>query len=294
MMLDNLTLFLMIIEKGGLSAAGREMGLSPATVSERLAMLERYYGVTLLVRTTRSISLTDEGRLLVDGARRLLVEAEELRSGIRLGSQQLAGPIRLSAPEDLGRSRIVPILDAFLNTHPEVTIDLHLGDGLVDLVSQGLDFAIRYGVLADSTLRVKPIAENRRVVCASPMYLERYGTPEHPDDLEAHDCIVMRFGIHADREWSFQIGGRVHKVLVQGRRVANDGGLVRRWACDGLGICSKSYWDVRDDLDAGRLIEVLSDFSAGKTALQFVYPPTRVQPRRVRSLMEQIASELKA
>lgn len=294
MLLDNLALFLMIIEKGGLSAGGREMGLSPATVSERVAMLERYYGATLLTRTTRAIHLTDEGRLLADGARRLLADAEELRGGIRLGTQQLAGPIRLSAPEDLGRSRIVSVIDTFLEMHPEVTIDLHLGDGLVDLVNQGLDFAIRYGVLADSSLRARPIAENRRVVCASPAYLEQRGIPAHPDELEKHDCIVMRFGIHADREWLFQIDGRVHKVLVQGRRVANDGGLVRKWACDGLGVCSKSYWDVRDDLNAGRLVEILSDFSAGKTALQFVYPPTRAQPRRVRALMDEIAGQLKA
>lgn len=294
MVLDDLALFLMIVEKGSLSAAGREMGLSPATVSERLAALERYYGVTLLARTTRAIRVTDEGRLLVDGARRLLADAEELRGGIRLGTQRLFGPIRISVPEDLGRSRIVPIIDRFLVDHPEVTIDLNLSDGFVDLVSQNIDFAIRYGALADSSLKTRPLASNRRVICASPTYIERHGIPQQPDDLMQHDCIVMRFGINIDREWLFQIDGRTHRVLVQGRRIANDGGVVRSWCLDGQGICSKSYWDVCEDLKAGRLVEVLAKFSAPRTSVQFVYPPTRAQPRRVRMLMDNIASSLRS
>jgi DNA-binding transcriptional LysR family regulator len=144
MILDNLALFLRIVEKGGLAAAGRELGLSAASVSERLVSLEKYYGAALLHRTTRAISLTDAGRLLVDGARRLLAEADELESLIRLGVEKISGPIRLSAPIDLGRSYLVAILDAFLAEHPEVTIDLNLTDGYVDLVGQGQDLAIRY------------------------------------------------------------------------------------------------------------------------------------------------------
>lgn len=291
-MLNNLTLFLMIIEKGGLSAAGRELGLSPASVSERLSMLEAYYGVTLLTRTTRSISLTDEGRTLAEGARRLLAEADELESRIRLGAQKISGPVRLSAPVDLGQTRIVPILDRFLDSHPDVTIDLNLTDSFVDLVSQGIDFAVRYGTLADSTLKAKPIGENRRVVCASPGYLERNGTPTHPIDLLRHDCIVMRFGINSDRVWSFRVDGEPYPVTVRGRRIANNGELVRRWSLQGHGLCLKSVWDVQADLDAGRLIEVLAPFSAGRTALQIVYPPTRVQPRRVRALIDMITTEL--
>src|SRR3981189_1185385 len=143
MILDNLALFLRIVEKGGLAAAGRELGLSAASVSERLVALEKYYGAGLPHRTTRAISLTDEGRLLVEGARRLLAEADELESLIRLGVEKISGPIRLSAPIDLGRSYLVAILDAYLTEHPEVTIDLNLTDGYVDLVGQGQDLAIR-------------------------------------------------------------------------------------------------------------------------------------------------------
>lgn len=294
MMLNHLELFLLIIEKGGLSAAGRELGLSPASVSERLAALESHYGVALLTRTTRSISLTDEGRTLAEGARRLLAEAEELDCRVRLGAQSLSGPVRLSAPVDLGQARIVPIVDRFLDQHREVSVELNLTDGFVDLVSQGLDFAVRYGTLADSSLKVKPIGENRRVVCAAPSYLERMGVPLHPDELHGHDCIVMRFGINSDHQWSFLVDGKPYSVAVRSRRMANHGELVRRWALQGHGLCLKSVWDVQADLDGGRLIEVLAPYSAARTALQIVYPGTRSQPRRVRALIEAIATELAA
>ena len=288
MILDNLTLFLRIVEKGGLAAAGRELGLSAASVSERLVALEKYYGAALLRRTTRAISLTDEGRLLVQRARRLLAEADELEALIRLGVKKISGPIRLSAPIDLGRSYLVPILDAFLAEHPEVTIDLNLTDGYVDLVGQGQDLAIRYGELADSTLRVKRLGNNSRVVCASPAYLSSKGLPQHPDDLADHECILMRFGLTIDREWPFLIDGEARRVAVRGQRTANDGGLVRDWCRNGYGIARKSIWDVEADLKAGTLVELLQEFSAGSTGLQIVYPATQDQPKRVRLLIERI------
>ena len=289
MILDNLNLFLRIVEKGGLAPAGRELGLSPASVSERLVALEKYYGAALLHRTTRAISLTDEGRLLVAGARRLLAEADELEALIRLGVNKISGPIRLSAPIDLGRSYVVPTLDAFLAEHPDVTIDLNLTDGYVDLVGQGQDLAVRYGELADSTLRVKRLGDNRRAVCASPAYLKRQGTPRHPDELRDHECILMRFGLTIDREWSFLIDGKERRIVVQGHRIANDGGLVRDWCQDGHGLARKSLWDVWADLKAGTLVEVLREFSTGSTGLQIVYPATQDQPKRVRLLIERIA-----
>ena len=292
MLLENLSLFLRIVEKGGLAVAGREVGLSPATVSERLASLEAYYGATLLIRTTRAISLTEEGRALVEGARRLLAEAEELESRVRRGADVISGPIRLSAPEDLGRRMLVPVIDTFLAEHPAVTIDLNLTDGTIDIVGQGMDFAIRHGVLADSSLRAKSLGENRRVVCAAPAYLAAHGTPTHPDDLAGHDCIVMRFGQNIDRDWPFIIDGVARKVTVHGQRVVNDGGLVRQWCREGRGIALKSIRDVADDLATGALVELLGDFSAGCTALQIVYPPSAVQPRRVRMLIDHIAATL--
>lgn len=292
MPLKNLELFLLIVEKGGLSAAGRELGLSPASVSERLAQLEHFYGASLLKRTTRAIHLTDEGRVLVEGARRLLAQADELHNHIRQGAHTLCGPIRLSAPQDLGRQYIEPILAQFMDEHPGVSIDLDLSDGYVDPVSQGIDFAVRYGALADSTLHARALGENRRVVCASPHYLALNGTPLEPEDLTRHECLVMRLGINIAREWRFEKNGRTHRIRVPCRRIANDGALVRQWCLAGHGLCLKSVWDVRADLDAGRLVEVLKDYDLGSTALNIVYPPTRAQPRRVKLLIERLVAQL--
>ena len=136
-----------------------------------------------------------------------MAEADELEALIRLGVEKISVPIRLSAPINLGRSHVVPTLDALLAEHPEVTIDLNLTDGYIDLDGQGQHFAIRYGELANSTLRVKRLVENRRIVCAAPAYSATRGTPQHPDDLVHHECLVMRYGLTTDREWPFLIDG---------------------------------------------------------------------------------------
>lgn len=293
MLLDNLALFLRIVEKGGLAAGGREMGLSPATVSERVAALEAHYGARLLNRTTRSISVTEEGRALLAGANRILAEAEELESRIRLGVERIAGPIRLSAPSDLGRNRLAPIIDHFLRDNPEVTIDLHLADGYVDLSAMGFDLAIRYGALADSSLIARKLADSARTVCAAPSYLERCGTPRHPSDLAQHNCILMRFGVDADRNWPFIVSGQRQSVIVRGDRIANDGDLVRRWAVEGRGIVLKSECDVAADIQAGRLVALLSEFRVAALPLQAVWSNTRVQPRRVQALLDALIVEFR-
>ncbi|WP_419905743.1 LysR family transcriptional regulator [Kiloniella sp.] len=287
--LDNLTLFLRIVEKGGMAAAGRDFGLSPASVSERLAALEAYYGARLLTRTTRSISLTDEGRELVMGARRILTEADEVQSRIKLGVEKISGTIHISAPIDLGYNRISPLLDAFMEMHPEVSIDLSLNDGYVDLVGQGLDLALRFGALADSTLRARKLGSNRRLVCASPEYLKVKGTPQHPDELKSHNCILIRFGAQVDQVWRFNLEGKEKKFTVRGNRIANDGHLVRLWCRAGHGIALKTEWDIQDDLKAGTLVPILQDYAPAPTALQMVYPAGAIQPRRIRLLMDHLA-----
>lgn len=290
MNLDNLTLFLRIVAKGGLAAAGRDLGLSPASVSERLASLEAYYGARLLTRTTRSISLTDEGRELVAGARRILAEAEEVESRIKLGVEKISGSIHLSAPVDLGRNRIAPLLDTFMIAHPEVSIDLTLSDGYTDLAGEGLDLAIRFGELADSTLRSRKLGSNQRIVCASPEYLKANGTPQHPADLEHHNCVLMRFGGQADRQWRFFIDGREKRYSMRGNRIANDGELVRAWCREGHGLALKSIWDIQDDLKSGALVQILKAFTPPSTALQIVYPAGAMQQRRVRLVIDHLVA----
>jgi DNA-binding transcriptional LysR family regulator len=292
MLLPNLALLVRIAEKGGLAAAGREFGLSPATVSERLVSLEAHYGAKLLNRTTRAISLTDEGRLLVEGAKRLLAEADELEARIRHGAEKLSGPIRISAPFDLGRNRIGPLLDKFLELHPNLHIDLCLTDGYVDLVGQGIDVAVRFGNLKDSQLHVRKIGENRRIVCASPDYIERHGAPQHPNQLQNHNCILMRFGETIDSEWSFRSGTKDLSVMVKGNRITNDGAQVRKWCVQGFGIALKSIWDVEHHLERGELVQLLADFAPPPSSLQIVYVGGLGMPRRVRMLIDHLVQYL--
>lgn len=292
MLIENLKLFLRIVEKGGLAVAGREMGLSPATVTERLAALESHYGARLLTRTTRSISLTHEGQELVAGARRILAETEEIEARIKLGMEKLSGTIHISAPLDLGRARLVPLLDLFMEKHPQVSIDLSLSDGYIDLVGQGLDLALRFGELSDSTMKSRKLGLNRRLVCASPDYLQRHGAPHHPDELSQHNCLVMRFGQTTDHDWSFEIDGKRQNYRVSGNRIANDGALIRHWCLAGHGLALKSEWDIEEDLANGSLISVLDDFSPPMSTLQMVYPAGAVQPRRVRALIDFLAVEM--
>jgi DNA-binding transcriptional LysR family regulator len=289
MLLDNLALFLRIVQHGSMAAAGREMGLSAATVSERLAALEAHYGTRLLIRTTRALSLTEEGRILAEGAPNLLAEAEELQSRLQTGVARMAGPIRLSAPSDLGRNRIAPLLDAFVAQHPKVTIDLHLSDGYIDLAAQGIDIAIRYGDLADSSLMIRPLAHSARIVCAAPSYLARFGTPATPDDLLSHNCLMMRFRGEVDRVWHFAEGGKTRSLNLSGDRIANDGALVRDWCVMGHGIARKAEWDIAYDIRAGRLVPLLRNFEVPPLRLQALYPKGRAQVRRIKLLLETLS-----
>ncbi|MCH2274496.1 LysR family transcriptional regulator [Thalassospira sp.] len=289
-LLANLSLFVRIVEKGGLAAAGRDFGYSPASVSERVSALEDHYGARLLNRTTRAISLTDEGRLLLDGARQLVGEASDLQSQIRHGVDHLSGLIRISATFDLGRNRLAPILDQFMEMHPAIRIDLVLSDGYVDIVAQGIDLAVRYGTLTDSSLMRRRLGPSYRLACASPEYLARYGTPETPADLANHNCLVMRFGNQLDQEWPFVIDGRRKMIPVRGNKSANDGSLIRQWVLGGYGIGMKAHWDIENDVREGRIIPVLTDFSPPESDLQIVYPAGSNQPKRVRCLIEVLSA----
>lgn len=293
MNLTHLSIFLRIVEQGSLAGAARAEGLSATTVSERLAALETHYGARLLNRTTRAISLTEAGRVLLDGAPGLLAEENELRSRIRSGVESLAGPIRVSAPIDLGRERVAPLLDAFLEQHPAVTGELILVDGYVDVVVESIDIAVRFGALPDSSLQVRRLGDNRRVVCAAPRYLDAHGVPQEPAQLGDHNCLRMRFGRGLDGEWRFEQGGRTISVIVTGDRIANDGALVRSWCLEGRGIALKSIWDVAPDIDAGRLVELLPSYAPPPTSLQLVFPPGRARPRRVQTFADMLASTLR-
>ncbi|WP_299082180.1 LysR family transcriptional regulator [uncultured Ruegeria sp.] len=294
MFLDNLRVFLTIAEKGSLVAAARETGLSSTTVSERLAALETHYGVVLFNRTTRSISLTEEGRVLLDGAKSVLGEVTDLDTRIRHGAETLSGPIRVSAPIDLGRGVVSDVITEFTEENPAVSIELSLSDGYVDLVGQGFDLAVRFGDITDSALRIRNLGSYQRVVCAAPSYLARHGAPERPEDLAKHNCLIMRFGGSLDNVWEFGAGTERQLIPVRGNRIVNDGSLIRSWALEGQGIVLKSELDVGDDVRTGKLVALLGDFLPPPKPLQMMFPPSRAQPRRVAALAQYLHQKMGA
>ena len=290
--LSSFAFFVAILEKGGVAAAGREFGLSPAASSERLSALERHLGVTLLNRTTRSFSLTEEGEILLDAARELVAQANELESKIQFGARQLSGRIRIGAPEDLGHQRIFPIVERFMAKHPGVRVEIHLDDGYIDPVAKGFDFTVRYGSLKDSSLVVKKLTDNRRIVCAAPFYVDRFGAPNTPNQLADHNCLLMQFGSRVDRDWEFTVAGRRRTYRVSGNRLANNGAVIRQWCIEGHGIALKSLLDVQADLDAGRLARILEAYSLhSDMPLQIVYPGGGKPNARTSALMDLVARD---
>ncbi|MEM6499120.1 MAG: LysR family transcriptional regulator [Pseudomonadota bacterium] len=293
MNLTHLHLFQRIVELGSLAAAAREAGLSTTTVSERLASLEEHFEVALLNRTTRSISLTDAGRTLLDGIEPLLEDSIALEAKIKHGVETLSGLIRISAPSDIGRTWLAGVIAEFQTLHPQVQLELDLSDRSIDIVGQGFDMALRHGIVADSSLRVKRLSDGVRVVCASPEYLSEYGQPERPADLTQHRCLLMRYGDMLDNQWTFGHGPISETVVVKGYRISNDGHQVKIWCVSGAGVALKSEFDVRKELASGQLERLFGEYEPQHAPLQLLFPPSRRQPSRVKFLTDFLAKAAK-
>lgn len=285
--LDDIALFLRVVETGSISAAARTLGLSVAVASQRLKRLEQGLGVRLLHRTTRRLHPTPEGLALAERGGPLVEEFEALGASLRQAGSEVAGDLRVTMGATFGRMYVSPLLPAFMAEHPLVRLIVHLSDQTVDLVGDGFDLAIRIGELGDSSLVSRRIASNRRVVCASPGYLARRGVPSEPQDLARHDCLLL-FDSHRRRDhWEFtDAHGLTAQVRVSGRLESTLGELLRDAAVAGEGIAVFSYWHVADDLRAGRLQEVLPGWRLRETGIHAVMPQRRFVPPRVRAFVD--------
>ncbi|AHI73947.1 LysR family transcriptional regulator [Burkholderia thailandensis] len=288
--LPALATFARIVAAGSLSGAARELDLSLSVVSKRLAQLEARLGVRLLQRTTRQQTLTDEGALFHAQVVRILAEIEQAESLMRERRGSVSGVLRITAPGELGRLRIAPIVAAFRRQYPQVTVQMQLTDAVVDLIAHDVDVAVRIGMLADSSLIARELAPNYRVLCASPAYLAEHGAPERPADLLAHRCIVM--GEQPRVEWRFD-GPQPVAVEVSAALLTNDGGAARALALEGAGIALKSIWDVGPDIAAGRLRRVLPECASSAAPLHAVYPSGRHLALRVRTFVDYLGVELR-
>ncbi|MBJ6609585.1 MAG: LysR family transcriptional regulator [Candidatus Thiothrix moscowensis] len=269
--LGDLEVFMLTAESGSLSAAARLLNISPALTSAALKRLETDLGLMLFVRSTRSLRLTPEGQRLLPAAKLALQELHDALEELSTGKQVIRGHLQISIPSDLGRNQVLNWLDAFQNEYPEVTIRLHLSDSITDLYRQPVDVAIRYGDLPDSNLIALPLLpQNRRVLCASPIYLAKHGKPNTPDELSRHNCLRFNLDDNVHEQWQFYRDGQTLTVMVNGNRRANDGDAVHRWALAGHGIAYKSMLDVLPSLRTGELVRLCPDWEGETTPLWLV------------------------
>ncbi len=284
--ISDLAFFSLLVKRGSLAAAAQELGVTPPSVSKRLAGIESRLRVRLLNRTTRRISLTPEGEIyLADGAR-LVAELEALEQRISGGNITAKGLLKISATFGFGRRHITPQLSAFARLYPEVDVQLHLTDRPVNLVEQGMDADIRFGQLPDARLTARKIADNRRVVCASPGYLKKHGVPLVPRDLQKHNCILLRESDEIYGSWHFSSGTKQETVKVRGSLSANDGECATAWALDGQGIVVRSEWDVAPYLRSGRLRAVLEDWQLPQADIYIVFPTKNHLSAKTRALVD--------
>lgn len=284
--LNDLRVFIETARLGSLTRAARHLGRTPAATSASLKRLESDLGVRLIERNTRSLRLTPEGILyrervvpglsLLDAAERALFEERE----------EIAGEVRLAAPVDLAHQWLSQVLAKFHEQHPRVHITLLVGDALQDLVSEPIDLAVRYGQLPNSALVARRLLDTRRVLVGAPQYFARMGRPTHPEELVSHNCLSYQSGGASHRRWSFRRRRETVVVEVSGNRTCNDGSLVREWTLEGLGLSYKSEFDVRSDLESGRLELALADWRGESTPLNLVFPSAGPRPLRVRKLVE--------
>jgi DNA-binding transcriptional LysR family regulator len=286
--LPGLSTFERIVALGSLTAAAAELGLTLAVVSKRLAAFEQRLGVRLIHRSTRRLTVTEEGRLLYVHAVRVMTELSRAREALARQRQEITGLLKLTAPYSLGRRRLVPLLARFSERHPGVRIQLQLSDELLDLIAGGVDIAFRYGALQDSRLVARELVSNRRVLCASPEYLRRHGQPQRLAELQRHRCILTS----PLTEWRFDCGRRVSPQAVAAHIVCNDGEASQAMALAGMGIVLKSIWDVADDLAGGRLVQILPRHAVSAAPLNVVHVAGHDQVPRVQIFLEFLTEQM--
>ena len=286
-----MAVFARVVAAGSLSAAARELGLSPALISRRLAGLEARLGVRLINRTTRSLHLTDEGASYHETCARLLAEIEEADAAVSAGSVEPQGPLKVALPASFGQQHVAPLIPDFAARHPKVQLALSLSDRNVNVIEEGFDLAVRIAELEDSSLAARKLAPNRRVVCASPAYLARHGTPRLPEDLARHNCLTTSdFAMN----WEYKDPrGKRASVRVAGRYACDNWSVLREWALAGLGVALKSTWDVYRHLRDGSLVALFPGYSFhSDVAIYAVYPHRRHLPAKTRVFIEFLAASL--
>lgn len=288
----SLEIFATVVDAGSFSAAGRLLDLTPSAVSRTIDRVEARLGVRLLLRSTRTLTLTAEGQAYLLAARRILSDLDDAEQEIAdQGAPR--GRLRVSAALSHGRLCIVPLLGAFARRYPHILVDIALTDALVDVAGGQADVAVRFGRLADSMLTARKIGETGRVIVASPDYLARYGTPRTPEDLHGHNCLNFNFR-RAEPTWPFRRDGQDFSLSVQGNIEANNGETLGQLAANGVGVTRVGAFSVAAELASGTLIPLLEAFNPGDVELiHAVFVGGTNIPARVRVFVDFLVENLR-
>ncbi|MEQ9489178.1 MAG: LysR family transcriptional regulator [Alphaproteobacteria bacterium] len=282
-----MVVFARVVDDGGFSAAARQLNLSPSAVSKQITRLEDRLGVRLLTRTTRRLSVTEEGDAYYHRVKRILADIDEAEQAVSASKAVPRGNLRLTVSNAYGQERLIPILPKFLAQYPEITVEVIMTDAVVDLVEQGVDLAIRQGRLANSAMVARKLCDARRLVVGTPSYFEKFGIPREPADLAKHNCLAFA-GNPGLNDWRFVMpDGREQTIRTSGNFLANNGQAVYKMTLAGLGLARLSDFLVTNDVAEGRLVPVLTDYLDEEiTPIHVVYPDPRHLSPKVRVLID--------
>lgn len=285
-----ISVFVKVVEQGGFARAAEKLDLSTSAVSRQVAELESRLGARLLNRTTRRVSLTEAGQAFYEKSLQLLADLEEAEAIATLATAKPRGTIKLTASINFGMRHLSPAVGAFQREYPEVLFDVNLSDRFVDLVEEGLDLAIRIGDLGNPSLVAKRIGQMRLIACASPAYLERHGTPTHPDELARHNCLVYEYA-PVKGVWRFlDAEGAEIRVKIAGSVHSNNGDMLAAIAAEGVGITFEPDFIVAPLIASGKLAPILGNFSSPPAGIYAVYPSRRHLSAKVRTFVDFLAA----
>ena len=289
----DLSFFSTLASAGSLSAAAREMGVTTPAISKHLARMESRLGVLLINRTTRRMSLTPEGELYLESARRILGDIDGMEERLGAAKATPKGLLRVNATLGFGRSHVAPLISRFIRKYPQVEVQLQLSVNPPALTDDSFDVCIRFGAPPDARVIVRHIAPNRRLLCAAPAYLAKHGMPKVPNDLTRHNCIGIRQGEEAYGVWRLSTGraknATTAAVKTRGNLTTNDGEIAVNWALDGHGILMRAEWDIDRHLKNGRLVQVLPQYHTPDADIHAVYPQRHQLTTRVRAFVDFVA-----
>ncbi|MDP2824154.1 MAG: LysR family transcriptional regulator [Sulfuritalea sp.] len=282
---------LALARSGSLSATAREMNVTPAAISKRLMALEKQLGVSLMHRNTRSAKLSPEGELYCQHAQRILAGIEEMERAVMMAQERPKGLLRINATLGFGRSCVAPVISAFARDFPEMEVLLQLTDRPLEMNNDSCDIGIRFGLPPDARVLARRVALNRRLLCASPAYVNRHGFPTIPSELTKHACIVLRQDEPPYGIWHLANNEKSNSIKVSGSLSTNDGEVALNWALDGHGILMRSEWDLAKYLRSGRLQVVLSDFELPCADIYAIYPEKHKNSTRVKAFIDFLTTQ---